>query len=118
MREKSRILVRDEYFQVHVSLAGSNSIRISWVTVGPPAPSVVEFGTISASYDKVAVGNSDYYSFMFYKSGQVHNVVLENLNSSSIYYYKCGGAEPEYVLRTPPAVGSQNQVTFAVAGKH
>lgn len=109
--------MRNEKFQVHVSVAGPNGIRITWVTLGPPAPSVVEFGSISGSYDRVAIGNSSYYSFMFYKSGEVHDVILKNLSSSSVYYYKCGGAGREYAFRTPPAVGSQNQVTFSVAGK-
>lgn len=102
--------------QVHISLAGPNGVRISWITVSVSAPSMVEFGTTSGEYNKVAYGDSNYYSFLFYKSGHVHNVVLGNLDSSTVYYYKCGGAGLEYSFRTPPALGPQTPITFAIAG--
>lgn len=102
--------------QVHVSIAGPNHIRVSWLTASSSAPSRVEYGTTSQSYDSVADGSSGSYSFALYKSGQIHNVVLGPLESSTIYYYRCGGAGSEYSFKTPPASGQQIPVTFAVTG--
>lgn len=103
-------------FQVHVSLAGENYVRVSWVTASSSAPSKVDYGTAPGSYNSVATGNSDSYSFVLYKSGQIHNVVLGPLHPSTFYYYRCGGAGSEYSFKTPPTVGPQVPITFAIAG--
>lgn len=102
--------------QIHVSLAGPNHIRVSWVTDSSSAPSRVEYGEKSASYDFVSNGSSDSYSFIFYKSGQIHNVILGPLESGTVYYYRCGGAGPEFSFKTPPAAGPLSPINFVVAG--
>lgn len=93
-------------------------MRVSWVTINPSSPSFVEFGTSSGLYNKVSYGNSDSYKFLFYKSGQIHHVVLQGLNASTVYFYKCGGEGSEYSFKTPPALGREIPITFAIAGKH
>ncbi|KAI5059915.1 hypothetical protein GOP47_0024335 [Adiantum capillus-veneris] len=102
--------------QVHVSLAGPNGARVTWTTIDPSAPSLVEFGTTSGIYDRIAYGDSDSYKLLFYRSGQIHNVVLRNLSSSTLYFYKCGGEGLEYAFRTPPAIDPETSITFAMAG--
>ncbi|KAH7285893.1 hypothetical protein KP509_33G050200 [Ceratopteris richardii] len=91
-------------------------MRVSWVTIDPLSPSVVVFGTKSGIYDRVAIGDSESYDFLLYRSGQVHNVVLYNLSASTTYFYKCGYESLEYMFKTPPAIGFETSVTFAVAG--
>lgn len=102
--------------QVHISLAGPNGVRVSWVTINPSSPSIVEFGTSSGLYNKVAYGDSESYNFLFYKSGQIHHVVLQDLNASTVYFYKCGGEGSEYSFKTPPALDLETPITFAIAG--
>lgn len=102
--------------QVHVSLAGPSQIKVSWVTSDSSAISRVEYGTTSGLYDRYADGSSDSYSFIFYKSGLAHNVVLGPLEAATIYYYRCGGGSSEYSFKTPPLVGSGKPITFAIAG--
>ncbi|MCO5610087.1 hypothetical protein L7F22_064322 [Adiantum nelumboides] len=101
---------------VHVSLAGPNGARVSWITIDPSSPSFVVFGTTSGLYDKIAYGDSDSYKLLFYRSGQIHNVVLQNLSSSTVYFYKCGGEGLEYAFTTPPPVDTNAPITFAIAG--
>eukprot|EP00250_Pteridium_aquilinum_P011449 c20080_g1_i1 orf=475-1860(-) len=102
--------------QVHISLAGPSQIKVSWVTTDSSAISRVEYGTTPGLYDRFADGSSDSYSFMLYKSGHGHNVVLGPLEASTVYYYRCGGVGSEYSFKTPPSVGSEQPITFAIAG--
>lgn len=99
-----------------MSLAGPNGARVSWITIDPSAPSMVEFGTKSGLYDRTAYGDSDSYRFLLYRSGQIHNVVLQNLSPSTVYFYKCGGEGLEYAFKTPPAVDPKASIMFAIAG--
>ncbi|KAL2944564.1 Purple acid phosphatase 18 [Bienertia sinuspersici] len=99
--------------QVHISLAGENHMRISWVTDDSSSPSIVEYGTSSGQYTAKAQGESTSYSYILYKSGEIHHTVIGPLNPGTVYYYRCGGEGPEFQLKTPP---SQLPVTFAIAG--
>ncbi|XP_021755779.1 purple acid phosphatase 18-like [Chenopodium quinoa] len=99
--------------QVHISLAGDNHMRISWVTDDSSAPSIVEYGTSPGQYSAKAEGESTSYSYMLYKSGKIHYTVIGPLNPDTAYFYRCGGEGPEFQLKTPPA---QLPITFAIAG--
>lgn len=100
-------------FQVHISLAGDQHMRVSWITDDNSAPSIVEYGTSPGRYDSVAEGETTSYSYLFYSSGKIHHTVIGPLDHNSVYYYRCGGQGPEFQLKTPPA---QFPITFAVAG--
>ncbi|KAJ7517584.1 hypothetical protein O6H91_21G030200 [Diphasiastrum complanatum] len=102
--------------QVHASLAGPNHMRVSWISVNTGIPSIVEYGTASGSYDSVATGDSTSYTFVFYTSGQIHNVVIGPLKDNTVYYYRCGGVSLEFRLRTPPPLGPHVPVKFTVVG--
>lgn len=102
--------------QVHLSLAGPSKIKVSWVTSDASAISRVEYGTTPGVYDSYADGSSDSYRYLLYKSGRVHNVVLGPLVAETTYYYRCGGGAQEYNFKTPPFVGSETPITFAIAG--
>ncbi|KAG5235690.1 purple acid phosphatase [Salix suchowensis] len=99
--------------QVHISLAGDNHMRVSWVTNDKSAASMVEYGTSPGRYSNIALGESTWYSYLFYSSGMIHHTVIGPLEENTVYYYRCGGGGPEYKLKTPPA---QFPVTFSVAG--
>ncbi|XP_031249538.1 purple acid phosphatase 18 [Pistacia vera] len=99
--------------QVHISLAGDNHMRISWITDDKSAPSVVKYGTSPGRYSSTAQGESTSYSYLFYNSGKIHHTVIGPLEPDTVYFYQCGNQGPEFQLKTPPA---EFPVTFAVAG--
>ncbi|XVF77501.1 hypothetical protein PTKIN_Ptkin14bG0049600 [Pterospermum kingtungense] len=99
--------------QVHISLAGENHMRISWITDDKSAPSIVEYGMSPGQYSSSAEGETTSYSYIFYSSGKIHHTVIGPLEHDTVYFYRCGGQGPEFQLKTPPA---QFPVTFAVAG--
>lgn len=99
--------------QVHISLAGSNYMRVSWVTSDKSSPSTVEYGKSPGKYSSTAKGETTSYKYLFYKSGTIHHSVIGPLEPNSVYYYQCGGQGPEFQLKTPP---SKFPITFAVAG--
>ncbi|PHU13038.1 Purple acid phosphatase 21 [Capsicum chinense] len=99
--------------QVHISLAGDKRIRVSWITSDKSSPSVVEYGTSTGEYSFKAQGESTKYSYLFYRSGMIHHTVIGPLQDNTVYFYRCGGEDPEFQFKTPP---SKFPVTFAVAG--
>ncbi|VVB05508.1 unnamed protein product [Arabis nemorensis] len=101
--------------QVHISLVGSDKMRISWITKDSIIPSVV-YGTVSGKYESSANGTSSSYHYLkIYQSGQIHDVVIGPLKPNTVYYYKCGGpnSPQEFSFKTPP---SHFPIKFAVAG--
>ncbi|RWW18700.1 hypothetical protein GW17_00017296 [Ensete ventricosum] len=61
--------------QVHISLVGSDEMRITWVT-DDDSPSTVEYSTSSNFQQrglKLATGSSSSYSYILYRSGQIHD---------------------------------------------
>ncbi|KAL8159957.1 hypothetical protein V2J09_001494 [Rumex salicifolius] len=98
--------------QVHVSLAGENHMRVSWITDDKSSPSIVEYGTSSGKYNATAQGENTSYKYLFYHSGLIHHTVIGPLEPNTVYFYRCGGEGQEFHLKTPPA---KLPVTFSVA---
>eukprot|EP01018_Ginkgo_biloba_P012852 Gb_31158 [translate_table: standard] len=98
--------------QVHISLVGSNHMRITWITEHDVL-SKVEYGKSPGEYTSSATGEKTSYSYMLYRSGMIHHVVIGPLEANTVYYYRCGGYGREYNFKTPP---SQFPIAFAVVG--
>ncbi|KAG1369667.1 Purple acid phosphatase 18 [Cocos nucifera] len=99
--------------QVHVSIVGSDKMRVTWIT-DDDAPSTVEYGTSSGQYPYSATGSSSTYSYLLYRSGHIHDVVIGPLNPNTVYYYRCSSNPArEFSLKTPPL---NLPLKFAVIG--
>ncbi|WCJ34329.1 purple acid phosphatase 22 [Euphorbia peplus] len=100
--------------QVHISLAGKDHMRISWITNAKhQVKSVVEYGTEPGKYNSMASGDHTTYHYFFYSSGKIHNVKIGPLVQNTTYYYRCGGDGPEFSFKTPP---SSYPIEFVVVG--
>ncbi|KAG6479169.1 probable purple acid phosphatase 20 [Zingiber officinale] len=99
--------------QVHISLVGSDRMRVTWIT-DDDGPSVVDYGTSSGQYSHSAAGSASSYSYLLYRSGQIHDVVIGPLSPSTVYYYRCGSNPArEFSFKTPP---SSFPLKFVVVG--
>ncbi|KAK8600473.1 hypothetical protein V6N13_059748 [Hibiscus sabdariffa] len=99
--------------QVHISVAGPDKMRISWITQSS-APAVVDYGTSPKAYTSSVTGTSSSYRYLLYKSGQIHDVVIGPLNPNTVYYYRCSSdSTREFSFKTAPA---QLPIKFAVVG--
>ncbi|XP_074268874.1 putative purple acid phosphatase 20 [Silene latifolia] len=99
--------------QVHVSMVGSDRMRVSWITKDE-TPSKVEYGTSSGVYGSSAEGSASNYRYVTYKSGQIHETVIGPLKPNTTYYYRCSGdSSREFSLKTTP---SQLPIKFVVVG--
>ncbi|CAH2080508.1 unnamed protein product [Thlaspi arvense] len=99
--------------QVHISLAGKDHVRVSWVSGTHRVPSVVEYGKTPGRYEASAAGESTKYQYFFYSSGKIHHVKIGPLEPATTYYYRCGESGPDFSFRTPPATFP---IEFAVVG--
>lgn len=100
--------------KVHVSLAGKDHMRVTFITEDNKVESVVEYGKQPGKYDGKATGECTSYKYIFYKSGKIHHVKIGPLQPNTTYYYRCGGNGPEFSFKTPP---STFPVEFAIVGK-
>ncbi|KAG7961371.1 hypothetical protein I3843_09G012000 [Carya illinoinensis] len=99
--------------QVHLSVAGEDKMRISWITEAP-TPATVQYGTSPGKYEFSADGTTSSYSYLTYDSGEIHDTVIGPLKPNSLYYYRCGvDSTREFSFKTPP---TQFPVKFAVVG--
>ncbi|KAI3442841.1 Purple acid phosphatase [Psidium guajava] len=104
---------KSEPQQVHISLAGSDHVRVTWVTEDHKAHSIVEYGTAPGQYATMIRGDHTSYTYFFYSSGKIHHVKVGPLEPTTTYYYRCGGSGPEFSFKTPP---STFPIEFAVVG--
>jgi hypothetical protein len=78
-------------------------MRVTWIT-DDDAPAIVEYGTTSGQYPLSATGNTTTYSYVLYKSGNIHDAVIGPLKPNTTYYYRCSSnPKREFSFRTPPA---------------
>ncbi|KAF5949671.1 hypothetical protein HYC85_011664 [Camellia sinensis] len=94
--------------QVHISLAGDQHIRVTWIADGKSSPSIVEYGTSPGKYNRIAQGKRTSYDYLLYSSGKIHHTVIGPLEHDTVYFYR-----RKNKLKTHP---SEFPVTFTVAG--
>ncbi len=104
---------------MHVSLAGPNKMKVSWMTGSRTynVPAIVRYGTAQGQLTQVATGTTKSYNYLLYQSGQMHHVILGPLADSTTYFYMCGGFGPVYNFTTPPPAGRDVPIKFAIVGK-
>ncbi|XP_024515979.1 purple acid phosphatase 18 [Selaginella moellendorffii] len=116
---RKQLLLQASPEQVHVSLAGLKHIRVTWITAaGSNLPAKVDYGTAPNTYTASATadGSSSYF-YMLYRSGTIHNAVIGPLEDDTRYFYRVAGAGGrELSFKTPPKLGPEVPVTFAVVG--
>jgi hypothetical protein len=84
-------------------MVGPDKMRVTWIT-DDDAPAIVEYGTRSGQYPLSATGNTATYSYVLYKSGNIHDAVIGPLQPSTTYYYRCSSSPSrEFFFRVPPA---------------
>lgn len=100
--------------QVHISQVGQNQMRISWIT-DSPTPAKVMYGPSPWANAASVTGTTSSYSYLLYKSGEIHDVVIGPLDPNTVYYYRLGDppSSQTYSFKTPP---SQFPIRFAVVG--
>ncbi|XP_021728734.1 probable purple acid phosphatase 20 [Chenopodium quinoa] len=99
--------------QVHISKVGTDQMRITWIT-RDSAPSKVDYGLSSGSYNVSVDGSASTYKYLLYNSGQIHEAVLGPLEPNTVYYYRCSeDASREFSFKTAPA---QLPINFVVIG--
>ncbi|KAG2401889.1 purple acid phosphatase [Vigna angularis] len=103
-----------EKLKVHISQVGENKMRISWITDSPTSPKV-SYGPSPSANALSVTGTTSSYRYLFYKSGEIHDVVIGPLNPNTVYYYRLGDPPSSltYNFKTPP---SQLPIKFAVVG--
>ncbi|KAK2995582.1 hypothetical protein RJ640_000058 [Escallonia rubra] len=100
--------------QVHISLVGEDKIRVTWISEDP-TPATVRYGTSPQVTNGISAnGNASSYTYVTYKSGEIHDVVIGPLKPDTVYYYQCGlNSSPVFSFKTPPA---QFPIKFAIVG--
>ncbi|CAM8955282.1 unnamed protein product [Rhodiola kirilowii] len=99
--------------QVHISMVGSDKMRVSWIS-DDQTSAVINYGGSKDSLNLSATGSSSTYKYMLYTSGFIYDVVIGPLQPNSVYYYACGSDTSQvFSFKTAPA---QFPVKFAVVG--
>ncbi|XP_050230394.1 purple acid phosphatase 22-like [Mercurialis annua] len=99
--------------QVHISLAGKDYMRVTWITEDKHVESKVEYGKETGRYNAMKTGDHTSYNYFFYSSPKIHHVKIGPLEPNSTYFYRCGGYGPEFSFNTPP---SNFPIEFVVVG--
>lgn len=90
-------------------------MRISWIT-SDPTPALVYYGTSPGANTLSANGTTNTYTYLTYRSGEIHHVLIGPLNPNTHYYYRCGStssSSPQFTFKTPP---STFPINFSIVG--
>jgi hypothetical protein len=106
--------------QVHITQGDydGKAVIVTWVTPDKPAPSKVHYGKTQGKYEFTAEGKMTNYTFYKYKSGFIHQCLVDNLEFDTKYYYKIESGETsrEFWFHTPPAIGPDVPYKFGIIG--
>ncbi|KAK4397661.1 Bifunctional purple acid phosphatase 26, partial [Sesamum angolense] len=81
--------------QVHITQGDydGRAVIISWVTANEPGSNRVRVGLSEGKYDIVAEGTVHNYTFYNYKSGYIHQCLVDDLQYDTKYYYEIGDGD-------------------------
>ncbi|EEF31625.1 Iron(III)-zinc(II) purple acid phosphatase precursor, putative [Ricinus communis] len=106
--------------QVHITQGDYNgkAVIISWVTPDEPGSSKVQYGVSENKYDFIAEGTARNYTFYQYKSGYIHQCLIDDLEYDTKYYYKIGDGDSsrEFYFQTPPIINPDTPYKFGIIG--
>ena len=114
--------------QIHMSQGLTpSSMTISWLTKDD-CYSHVAYGNSSEILEKYMYGKSVSYNFTYalnepqlYQSGYIHHVLIDELEPSTLYFYKCGDFVNKIKstllnFTTLPKIGDHRQISFGIIG--
>ncbi|KAJ4845053.1 Bifunctional purple acid phosphatase 26 [Turnera subulata] len=106
--------------QVHITQGDydGKAVIVSWVTPDEPGSSKVLYGTSDKNYEFTAEGMVQNYTFYKYKSGYIHQCLIDGLQYDTKYYYKIGTGDSsrEFWFQTPPAISPDAPYKFGIIG--
>ncbi|KAL4397842.1 hypothetical protein HN51_002376 [Arachis hypogaea] len=106
--------------QVHITQGDydGKAVIISWVTTDEPGSCKVQYGTSENKLQDSADGSFTNYTFYQYKSGFIHQCLIEDLEYDTKYYYRIGSGDSsrDFWFKTPPKVGPDAPYKFGIIG--
>ncbi|KAL0427197.1 UNVERIFIED_CONTAM: Bifunctional purple acid phosphatase 26 [Sesamum latifolium] len=106
--------------QVHITQGDydGRAVIISWVTANEPGSNRVRVGLSEGKYDIVAEGTVHNYTFYNYKSGYIHQCLVDDLQYDTKYYYEIGDGDSSrrFWFKTPPKIDPDASYKFGIIG--
>ncbi|KAL0345359.1 UNVERIFIED_CONTAM: Bifunctional purple acid phosphatase 26 [Sesamum radiatum] len=106
--------------QVHITQGDydGRAVIISWVTANEPGSNRVRVGLTEGKYDIVAEGTVHNYTFYNYKSGYIHQCLVDDLQYDTKYYYEIGDGDSsrKFWFKTPPKIDPDASYKFGIIG--
>ncbi|KAL7093443.1 hypothetical protein ACP275_11G041300 [Erythranthe tilingii] len=106
--------------QVHITQGDydGKAVIISWVTPDEPGSNKVQYGLSEGKYDFTAEGTVQNYTFYDYKSGYIHQCLVDGLQYDTKYYYEIGNGDSsrKFWFQTPPKIDPDASYKFGIIG--
>lgn len=107
--------------QVHITQGDydGKAVIIMWVTPDEPGSNQVRYGTSEKKYDFTAQGSAvKNYTFYNYKSGYLHQCLVDDLEYDTKYYYEIGEGDSarSFWFQTPPKIDPNASYKFGIIG--
>ncbi|GER51596.1 purple acid phosphatase [Striga asiatica] len=106
--------------QVHITQGDydGKAVIISWVTTDEPGSNKIRYGLSEGHYDFTAEGTVHNYTFYNYKSGYLHQALVDGLQYDTKYYYEIGDGDSsrKFWFQTPPQINPDASYKFGIIG--
>ncbi|KAL6586086.1 hypothetical protein OROMI_002730 [Orobanche minor] len=104
--------------QIHITQGDydGKAVIISWVTPSEPGSSKLRYGLSEGHCDLTAEGTMQNYTFYNYKSGYIHQCLVDDLQYDSKYYYEIGDGDSsrKFWFQTPPKINPDASYKFGI----
>ncbi|KAI3443894.1 hypothetical protein Pfo_000559 [Paulownia fortunei] len=106
--------------QVHITQGDydGKAVIISWVTADELGSNKVRYGLSEGKYEFTAEGTVQNYTFYNYKSGYIHQCLVDGLQYDTKYYYEIGDGDSSrrFWFRTPLPIDPDAPYKFGIIG--